>query len=1034
MKHDVATKTRTFSVETVRPGGKATKQEITIPYPDGTLIVDGQGGDGGDGGDGGNGGKGGEGGKGSGDIPGGNGGDGGIAGKGASGGNGGKGAKITISTFSEYKPVLMLMEISADGGQGGVRGRDGTIGQGGLGGDSGEGRVLGNTITRLEQIQLTCSAHEGGGTATVSGGQNVGLSPITLPGKKGKNGKPGKKVKGGGARDGEKGPTGEITFVVYGPKGFEESGGYPYRLIFSPDVLSKATLQAVVGDLEIPKDGKLVYGQTFKFGPVVPANAGELRSPPTEIRTAISRDPFKEENMIPMGGEYYHWGPKFEGVAAGGRKATRMGITELDPSFGKMINEKVPSLTDALERTELFDELEYPFPEYWSPSLKRKLMFEFSWTVEGLQFRKSKDDDENGWFSTHMESREVDVPAVLVKKYSQAGKSTSVSGVESSIDDSRTMTVMMGIKSQLPSKSLPHHCTQVMLRVSAQVGVSPVITGDFADHGIPVETVGDGRDVVISSYSKSNILLPAEDDVDSNEKTFKAELTLPEGTSAVHPGTLIQIRAEYWHDGVLAAFGPPATVYIAHPPPPADGNARDALFLCHQGFQAEDYEKLRKLFGLFLMRVVFLDYGHYSTPTQGSGIKNIDHLWMSYHGKSTVVACGDMTKQTTQIYDKPAILGRLASHREQGGAMITTTDWNVKHQSDTRTAVVKKKFFGLNWAQESISQAHISGIFSIEILTAIISTRTIPELIEWLQGAWAPLEMKIGNIRIQRYRYQEELEKSCMECRKFFGMCIQDCAATSEPASVLIGEQSACTVRDLVLEALALYIKDDVMLFNSCLMLPHDANEQTPRPPMSATPKIDELIQYGEQSGSQVKADIAKVLWSQIPLNLDLRIKFNKERPQFHRPGGGLPERKVILNPNAKAHWDKLNTFKGPTSGDCLFTSSEQNIWEHGMSIATSTVLLQFRQQSHTIRQTAPAQAYSTAVSTDQGAALPQQLTMGLSPDSAVPQMPRDATAFGLNSAPPAQPHPAPILGAPASEIQHAQHQQALGMRIHPAP
>ena len=216
MKHDVAKKTRTFSVETVRPGGKATKQEITIPYPDGTLIVDGQGGDGGDGGDGGNGGKGGKGGKGSGDIPGGNGGDGGIAGKGASGGNGGKGAKITISTFSEYKPVLMLMEISADGGQGGVRGRDGTIGQGGLGGDSGEGLVLGKTITRLEQIQLTCSAHEGGGTATVSGGQNVGLSPITLPGKKGKNGKTGKKVKGGGARDGEKGPAGEITFVVYG--------------------------------------------------------------------------------------------------------------------------------------------------------------------------------------------------------------------------------------------------------------------------------------------------------------------------------------------------------------------------------------------------------------------------------------------------------------------------------------------------------------------------------------------------------------------------------------------------------------------------------------------------------------------------------------------------------------------------------------------------------------------------------------------------------------------------------------------------
>ena len=175
-------------------------------------------------------------------------------------------------------------------------------------------------------------------------------------------------------------------------------------------------------------------------------------------------------------------------------------------------------------------------------------------------------------------------------------------------------------------------------------------------------------------------------------------------------------------------------------------------------------------------------------------------------------------------------------------------------------------------------------------------------------------------------------------------------------------------------------------------------------------------------------------------MNLDLRIKFNKERPQFHRPGGGLPERKVILNPNAKAHWDKLNTFKGPTSGDCLFTSSEQNIWEHGMSIATSTVLLQFRQQSHTIRQTAPVNTVSFTPRDDargtwqQGATLPQQLTMGISPDSAVPQIPRDATAFGLNSAPPAQPPPVPIPGAPSSGIQHEQHQQALGTRIHPAP
>ena len=217
LKHDVSQKTRTYLVETVRHGGKATKQEITIPYPDGTLIVDGQGGQGGDGGDGGNGGRGGIGAKGSGDIPGGKGGNGGGAGEGGSGGKGGKGAKIIINTLSEYAPVFMLMEISAIGGEGGVRGGDGTIGQGGLGGESGEGLVLGHAITSLDQIRLTCTANENGATAQVSGGQNVGLSPIILPGKKGMNGKPGQKSKeAAGKGRGEKGPAGEITFVVYG--------------------------------------------------------------------------------------------------------------------------------------------------------------------------------------------------------------------------------------------------------------------------------------------------------------------------------------------------------------------------------------------------------------------------------------------------------------------------------------------------------------------------------------------------------------------------------------------------------------------------------------------------------------------------------------------------------------------------------------------------------------------------------------------------------------------------------------------------
>ena len=75
-----------------------------------------------------------------------------------------------------------------------------------------------------------------------------------------------------------------------------------------------------------------------------------------------------------------------------------------------------------------------------------------------------------------------------------------------------------------------------------------------------------------------------------------------EGTAAAHAGNSIEIRAEYWHEGILAGYGPPATTYIAHPLPPADGGERDVLFFCHRGYQPADFQNLRHLFDLFQMR------------------------------------------------------------------------------------------------------------------------------------------------------------------------------------------------------------------------------------------------------------------------------------------------------------------------------------------------------------------------------------------------------------------------------------------------
>jgi len=220
---------------------------------------------------------------------------------------------------------------------------------------------------------------------------------------------------------------------------------------------------------------------------------------------------------------------KFDCLPAGGRKATRMGtrmgMTELDKNFHKVISEKVPSLTEFREHIELFDAQEYPFPDKWSPSLKRTLELEFCWTVEGLHFRETDMDQKNNeGVSSHRVQKEVDVPAALVQTYFQCQKNTSVA-VDGSIDESQTKIVAMGFKSQVSVNSLPHQSTQMKLRISSP-GFSPVLEGDFEAEGHPQERIHCNTKYNIAAYSKSNIPIPAMDDSDGNAKTLRAVLSL----------------------------------------------------------------------------------------------------------------------------------------------------------------------------------------------------------------------------------------------------------------------------------------------------------------------------------------------------------------------------------------------------------------------------------------------------------------------------------------------------------------------------
>ena len=225
-------------------------------------------------------------------------------------------------------------------------------------------------------------------------------------------------------------------------------------------------------------------------------------------------------------------------------------------------------------------------------------------------------------------------------------------------------------------------------------------------------------------------------------------------------------------------------------------------------------------------------------------------------------------------------------------------------------------------------------------MQSLISTRTVPELIEWLKGI-VPLGMRIGSAgALKRYQYQEGEEKNCADCIRFCGK-FGDCAAASDPPCLNDAQASAYTVRDAVLESLAIYIEEEAKVFVASLLLAHTCTQ--PGPPCQMPPRINQIMSVGEQNGDVVKAAIVSVLWSILPLQLDLRLEYNKESPQYYEPGGNVPKRKVILNQNAQPHWEKLRTFKGPTRGDAEFDPSEQLAWANGKAISMSSVIRKFR-------------------------------------------------------------------------------------------
>ena len=222
--------------------------------------------------------------------------------------------------------------------------------------------------------------------------------------------------------------------------------------------------------------------------------------------------------------------------------------------------------------------------------------------------------------------------------------------------------------------------------------------------------------------------------------------------------------------------------------------------------------------------------------------------------------------------------------------------------------------FGMNAGTEVISNMGVSGDTYFEMTMALISTRTITELFAWLKGEGPPLNLVIhGAGPLQRYSFQEEKITGG-------GGCFCFCGSGYQAAAVFAAEMTGYTIQDAIYELLALYLEEDLQPLGGSLQfvknnlcLKADSKDKQ-GVSFVAPPKMSHFMQIAQQD-PDLKFHILAVLWSQLPLHLDLKTSRDASRPQkLSRKYGQTSflgsQLEVILNPNAQVFWNSLMALK----------------------------------------------------------------------------------------------------------------------------
>ena len=214
--------------------------------------------------------------------------------------------------------------------------------------------------------------------------------------------------------------------------------------------------------------------------------------------------------------------------------------------------------------------------------------------------------------------------------------------------------------------------------------------------------------------------------------------------------------------------------------------------------------------------------------------------------------------------------------------------WQVKTSPhDTRSVKTNVACWSLDGASQAVSPTAIKGDVFCELLMAIISTRTVDELMTWLKGAGPPIDAVISSVSWSPATYSYVAESTQVEpgCCCFGGK-----TTVTPPSTQKQGTKTGYTIKDAILETLRLYLLaekpgDAVLMWLS----------------LGERSRLNEFAQKA-QADAALKPHLLAVIWSVLPLNTS---PFPQVPRQTNPPGTEQPR-----DPQADAMWSKLTALK----------------------------------------------------------------------------------------------------------------------------